>query len=96
MILLSLFDVLEIGVSAFFISLIFILNATLTLTEAKNASKPDIFIVLASSIGIAAGLTNSGAIDKLGDGLIEAGSHGGDIIVLGLIYLITVLVSLVL
>ena len=53
MIFLSIFDVLSIGVSAFFISLIMVLNATLTLAEAKNASKPDIFIVLAASIGIA-------------------------------------------
>ena len=53
MIFLSIFDVIPIGVAAFFLSLIFILNATLTLAEAKNASKPDIFIVLAASIGIA-------------------------------------------
>ncbi len=96
MIVLSVVDVLSIGISAFFLSLIFVLNATLTLSEAKNASKPDIFIVLASSIGIAAGLTKSGAINKLGDGLLSAGSHGGDIIVVGLVYLVTVLVSLVL
>lgn len=70
MIFLSIFDVLDIGVAAFFLSLIFVLNATLTLAEAKNASKPDIFIVLAASIGIAEGLTNSGAIDKLGDALL--------------------------
>ena len=96
MIFLSIFDVLDIGVSAFFLTLIFILNATLTLAEAKNASKPDIFIVLAASIGIAKGLIDSGAIDQLGDGIIRAGSHGGDVLVLGLIYLITMIISHVL
>lgn len=73
MIVLAIVDVVDIGVSAFFLTLIFVLNATLTLSEAKNASKPDIFIILAASIGIAKGLTKSGAIDMLGDGLLDAG-----------------------
>lgn len=41
-------------------------------------------------------MTRSGAIVALGDALISAGGRGGDVIVLGLIYLVTVIISLVL
>ncbi len=94
MILLSIFNVLDIGISAFFLSLIFVLNKTLTLSEAKKASNPDIYIILAASIGLATGLTNSGAMNKLGQGLLTAGESAGTGLVIGLIYFCTVLLSL--
>lgn len=94
MILLSIFGTLDIGIAAFFLSLIFVLNKTLTLSEAKAASNPDIYIILAASIGMAAGLTNSGAMNKLGNGLEQAGMAAGPVMVIGLIYLCTVVLSL--
>ena len=96
MIVLSIFGTLDIGIAAFFLSLIFVLNKTLTLSEAKSASNPDIYIILAASVGVAAGLTNSGAMNALGSGLLSAGERAGPMIVIGLIYLCTVVLSLVL
>ncbi len=96
MILLSIFGTLDIGIAAFFLSLIFVLNKTLTLSEAKAASNPDIYIILAASIGLATGLTNSGAMNKLGQGLLTAGEKAGTGLVIGLIYICTVVLSLVL
>ena len=45
---------------------------------------------------MAAGLTNSGAMNAVGSGLLSAGQTAGPMIVIGLIYLCTVILSLVL
>ncbi len=92
-VVLSASKVMDIGVSAFFVGIILIMNKTLTIEEAMSASKANIYLMIAGSLGMSKALLNSGAMYKGGVMLVELSSRWGGWWVIVVIYLIVHLLS---
>lgn len=62
MIVLSATRLVDLAVSAFLLIIVFLLNKTLTVEEAKRVSNIKMYLIIAGSVGISEALNKSGAL----------------------------------